>query len=206
MRLRGLSKGMLSGFSCFSSSSCLGRVSWWSKKPLLLHYICIKHMETHQTTTMLHQKQLGLKRSFREGNAGQIRTPWAPQHNVLITRPDKRSIDSLFCVYRRCIICSTFCWCINTKNACCDMTKITNYMDLDFRRIKVSLWLPNTCEDTRLTVELSAVHGFRHVWCQSREFAEGQQGFLLAEVPSLCVGLTVQGTMGLSWREEHSKH
>ncbi len=80
------------------------------------------------------------------------------------------------------------------------MTKITNLYGL--RRIKESLWLPNTCEDTRLTVELSAVHGFRHVWRQSREFAEGQQGFLLAEVPSLCVGLTVQGTMGLSWREQ----
>ncbi len=70
------------------------------------------------------------------------------------------------------------------------------------RQIKASLWLPNTCEGTWLTVEMSAVHGFRHVWRQSREFAEGQQGFLLAEVPSLRVGLTVQGTMGLSWREQ----
>lgn len=169
MRLRGLSKGMLSGFSCFSSSSCLGRVSWWSR-----NLSC----STISTPTHTGQQEEAREMQVR---IETMSPAWAQKLNVLITRPKKLSINSHYSVYKRLkyikasIICSSFCLCTNTKNA-----------------------------RTWLTIELSAVHGFRHVWCESCEFAEGQQGFLLAEVPSFHVGLTVEGTMGLSWRE--TKH
>lgn len=46
---------------------------------------------------------------------------------------------------------------------------------------------------------MSALHGFRHVRRESREFAESQQRLLLREVSGLHVGLTVQSAMSLLW-------
>lgn len=83
MRLWGLSRGMLSGFSCFSSSSCLGRVSWWSRnRSCSTISTPTKHSHFRKGFCRWHNR--GLRRLFGEGNAGQIHT----QPNMLTIRPD----------------------------------------------------------------------------------------------------------------------
>lgn len=79
---------------------------------------------------MLHQKKLGLKRLFGEGNAEPMSPAWAPQLNVLITKPDKRSINSHYSVSTEdASLAPRSVDVLTLKIACCDMKKDNFYMD-----------------------------------------------------------------------------